>query len=300
MNRFCRNVRWFSPLFIIILVSVAAGIAGERAQRARRLYDIRMQLTCGGPAGGERTGDPRTVTVDHYRIDDDVWVSIGPSDMAGEEAWLWVVRSEKGEKLVDGETLADASGEVERVVLGDDPGSNHFPVWRAPLVEGEYLVVVDFSPLGSYERGQDLLDGVSASEVGFRVAYPRIDYLRIAPLAGNNVVEGGCTRVQGTGLPQYFENYKAYVWSNGPNGTPEDGGGDDINIGQVAPSWSTDVPSWIGSIDQNGLFESAIDYRCGEGLVFAEYEVFKIGEGTVVLSDTASIAKIPPDWIPMN
>jgi hypothetical protein len=299
MKALCSIARRSFPFFALValvLVSMATGYAGERAEGARRLYDIQEQLTCGGPAG-KGPAVRSTVTVDHFRIDDDVWVTV-PPDMAGEEAWLHVLATQEGKRLADGALLADVSGVIERVIIDEDAGNNQFLIWKGPLVEGEYQVVVDFAPLGSYERGQDLLDGMSATGVGFRVAYPLIDYLRIEPHAGNNVVEGGCTRVRGTGLPQFLESFKAYAWNNGPNGTPEDGGGDDVNIGQVVPTWSTDVDPWIGTINEYGWFESGIDYRCGEGLVFAEYEYFKIGEGTVVMSDTATIAKIPPAWIP--
>lgn len=282
----------------VVLISIAAaGFSQEKPYRARKLYDIEEQLTSVRPAGVVKPGYPVTGHIDYYRVDDDVWVSVKPDRMVGEEAWLFVVNAANGTKPKDGEALEDVSGGVERIFIRSQIQSNCHLVWKAPLVEGEYNVVIDFAPLGVYNRGLDIIDDMSTTGVGFRVSYPLVDYLMIEPLDGNNIIDGGCARVQGTGLPQFYEYYKAYVWNNGENGIPEEGGGDDVNLGQVMPSWSTDVPSYLGSIDELGIFESAIDYRCGEGLVFASYEFFKIGEGLITLSDTSTVAVLPPDWV---
>jgi hypothetical protein len=124
------------------------------------------------------------------------------------------------------------------------------------------------------------------------------DYIRIKPLPGNNRVPGGCTRVQGTGLPQYTELYMAFAWNNGPNGIPEDGGGDDINLGRVFPAWSTDVSPTLGTIHWNGLFEAAVHRDCGQGYVYAKYRVYTPGQGFALLTDSALVSVIPPDWLP--
>ena len=290
------------PLCLVVVATiVATGFSEESTRRAPRLYDIQEQLTCNKPSETAKPGYPFNTLVDHYGIQEDVWISADPGTMAGEEAWLFVVRANRGRKLQDGDVLEDVTGNVERVFLEEGNRPNNFLIWKAPLDQGTYNVVIDFAPLGVYNRGVDIIDDLntySATGVGFTVAYPIIDYIRIDPLPGNNVVDGGCTRVQGTGQSQYWERYYAYGWSNGENGIAEDGGGDDINSGRVAALWATDVPTTLGSIDVNGIFLAAIDYTCGVGLVWANYDYQKITGETVTYSDTATIAVIPPDWIP--
>jgi hypothetical protein len=289
---------WIFLFILIIAVSITAmGLSQDNSKRARRLYDIEEQLTCSKSSPVKMKSIPSTVPVDYYRVKDDVWVNISQTRMAGEEAWLFVVNVEEGKKLKDGDALVDVSGVVERVFLEKGPDRNIHRIWEAPLDEGEYNVVVDFSPFGIYNRGGDLLDDISTTGVGFRVAVPWIDYIRIDPLEGNNVFEGGCTRLQGTGISQYWERYYAYAWRVGENGIPEDGGGDDVNAGQISPAWSTDVPYYLGEIGETGVFLAAIDYRCGEGLIFADFEI-EINGNMVTMSDTATIVVIPPDWVP--
>jgi hypothetical protein len=141
-------------------------------------------------------------------------------------------------------------------------------------------------------KGQDLGPTVDPN-------YPDIDYIKIHEPPGNNRVPQPCTRLQGTGLPQYEVQFKAYGWSNGPNGIPEYGGGGDVRKGQVRAMWSTEVPASLGTINSlNGLFTAAIDIDCDDGRVFANYRYYKEGQGFVILSDVSSIAVIPPDWIP--
>jgi|GEM_PF-2138327 len=286
-------------LTLVVLMSlVAAGLSSEHGKRTKKLYNIQEQLTCSVPSRMVSPDHPSTTPVDQYRLKDNVWISVDPGRMAGEEAWVHIISAANGKKLMNGETLEDVSGNVERVFLKDSSAQNTFLIWEAPLDQGQYHVVVDFAPLGVYDLGVDILDNMGANGVGFGVLFTFIDYIRIDPLPGNNVWDGGCTRVQGSGQSQYWERHFAYAWNNGTNGIPEDGGGDDINTGQVAATWATDVPEYLGSIDENGVFLAAIDYRCGDGLIFADYEYMKLNGETVMLSDTSTIIIAPPDWIP--
>ncbi|MFQ6104661.1 MAG: hypothetical protein ACE5OP_10260 [Candidatus Glassbacteria bacterium] len=302
MNFFSSKIVWIPTFTLIVIISIAAtSLTQERTTRARRLYDIEKQLTCSNPLEDPTSGLPSTVPVDYFRQTDDVWVSFDPGRMAGEEAWLFVVNADKSIRLGDGDPLEDVSGGVERVFVEKGFGWKGYKIWKAPLVEGVYNVIVDFAPLGVYTRGLDIIDDIGAgSGVGFRVASqnPLIDYIRIDPLEGNNVIDGGCVRIYGTGQSQYWERHYAYGWNNGQNRIPEDGGGDDIRLGQISPAWSTDVPPYLGEIGDNGIFVAAFDYRCGDGNVFADYEIFRAGDGMVILSDTSYIAVLPPDWIP--
>ncbi len=126
-----------------------------------------------------------------------------------------------------------------------------------------------------------------------------IDYIKIVEPPGNNRVPGPCTRLRGTGLPQFKARFSAFGWNNGPNGIPEDGGGDDIRLDLVDALWGTRVGPELGTINRHsGLFMAAVSIDCGEGLVGAFYRHFREGEGWVLMRDLSTIAVIPPDWLP--
>jgi len=128
--------------------------------------------------------------------------------------------------------------------------------------------------------------------------YPDIDYIKIVEPPGNNRVPQPCTRLQGTGIAQYEAQFRVHGWTNGVNGVPENGGGDDVRVGPVRATWVANVPASLGSIEFTGLFTAAIDDDCGDGPVYARYRHYKEGVGFVMMADTSSIAVIPPDWIP--
>jgi hypothetical protein len=60
------------------------------------------------------------------------------------------------------------------------------------------------------------------------------------------------------GLYEPTEPYVAHGWSNGLNGIPENGGGDDVYVGTVSASWSTNAAETAGRIHSaTGLFVAA-------------------------------------------
>jgi hypothetical protein len=145
---------------------------------------------------------------------------------------------------------------------------------------------------------QDIDEQTTQKGPAMDIPNEEIDYIKIDPLRGNNRRPGsGCARIYGGGDQQWTEQFWAWGWNNGPNGIPQDGGGDDIKVRIVPAVWSTDVPLNIGRIFQNGLFRASTDDDCGEGYVLAEYEVFREGKGFEILSDVATIAVFPPDWL---
>jgi hypothetical protein len=163
------------------------------------------------------------------------------------------------------------------------------------LFPGVLIAVVSITGLGLSQVIEREVEIGPEVEIG----YQDIDYIKINEPPGNNVVPQPCTRLQGTGLPQYRVQFHAYGWNNGPNGIPEDGGGDDIRLGRVRANWSTEVsPETMGSIDSNGLFTAAVHEECGDGRVLASYRHYREGMGFITLTDQSSIAVIPPDWLP--
>jgi hypothetical protein len=115
-----------------------------------------------------------------------------------------------------------------------------------------------------------------------------IDYILARPDTGE-------VRVFGGGLPEWKQFFKAGGFSNGANGIPENGGGDDVFLGVLHASdglsWSTSVPQNVGRIKPNsGAFRSGPD--TGEGTVTATFP----GVSPVNLV----VRVYPPDWQPGN
>ncbi|MDP9145828.1 MAG: quinohemoprotein amine dehydrogenase subunit alpha [Actinomycetota bacterium] len=94
---------------------------------------------------------------------------------------------------------------------------------------------------------------------GAIVVYDTVSRLVVAPRAG-------MARVGGVQFPKQFAQFEAVAWHNGPDGRPDTP--DDINLGVVPATWSTeeygvtyddDDLRFIGSLDPNGLFTPAVD-----------------------------------------
>jgi hypothetical protein len=113
-----------------------------------------------------------------------------------------------------------------------------------------------------------------------------IDYLLARPDTGE-------VRISGGGLHEWKQKFRAGGFNNGPNGIPENGGGDDIFLGVLLSgvTWSTVVPPEVGNIgSSNGWFFSG--QQTGEGDVTASYP----GATPV----TVFVRVYPPDWQPGN
>lgn len=91
------------------------------------------------------------------------------------------------------------------------------------------------------------------------VIYPKVDRLRVTPLAN-------MARVGGIRFPKQFAQFDALGTWNGPDGRPETA--DDVDLGRVDVTWSIeeygvtyqdDDVAWIGTLDQNGKFTPALD-----------------------------------------
>ncbi|MFQ5653262.1 MAG: hypothetical protein ACE5GW_00850 [Planctomycetota bacterium] len=119
-----------------------------------------------------------------------------------------------------------------------------------------------------------------------------IDYVRIDLLPGCNLIPPslGCCRISGGGIPEWTEQFVARGWNNGPNGVPQDGGGDDIDLGPAPVTWSS-TPASIGSIDATGLFTGGSSaFSPGLGNVTATH--------ATAGSHSRAIKVVPPDWVP--
>jgi hypothetical protein len=115
---------------------------------------------------------------DRYFNTDDVWVAINPKDRPGgvsgaaQNARIYVVNHLDESHWIDGMALTDVSGDgYEDVpIKGWCRNQNEVRIWQAPLVNGQYDVVVDFAPFGVYNQGQDIVDELN--NVGFEVVNP--------------------------------------------------------------------------------------------------------------------------------
>ena len=94
---------------------------------------------------------------------------------------------------------------------------------------------------------------------GSLTVYEAVDRIAVSP-------EAGMARLGGGAFPKGYAQFEATAFSNGPDGEPETE--DDLNLGQVDVAWSVeeyaavfddDDIEYVGTLDQNGRFEPAID-----------------------------------------
>ncbi len=136
---------------------------------------IEEDLACQAPPYDHVTGNvigaPSPIYKDMFAPVEEVWVAVNPraggGDYAGQSARLYVVNHMVESAWVDGVSLADVSGGFETAVI--QPGCanvNYTRVWINPSI-GDYDVIVDFAPFGTYTGGTDIIDKLDAS--GFYV-----------------------------------------------------------------------------------------------------------------------------------
>ena len=94
---------------------------------------------------------------------------------------------------------------------------------------------------------------------GSLTVYEAVDRIAVSP-------EAGMARLGGGAFPKGYAQFGATAFSNGPDGEPATE--DDLNLGQVDVAWSVeeyaavfddDDIEYVGTLDQNGRFEPAID-----------------------------------------
>ena len=99
---------------------------------------------------------------DSFSPQEAVWVVVDTKFFVEQKkhARLYVTHRAKDD-LVDEAELIDASGGYEEfVVTPESNGMIYIKVWETPgVLQDGYDVIVDFPPLGSYDKGEDILDG---------------------------------------------------------------------------------------------------------------------------------------------
>lgn len=115
----------------------------------------------------------------YFGLGESVWVAVNPYSGGGnysdKTARIYVVLDQT--TWTDGTSLADKSGGYETVAI--QPGcanANFHRVWPQASI-GDYDVIVDFSPYGVYDKGQDIIDHVTVQ--GFVVPDPAISLQKI-------------------------------------------------------------------------------------------------------------------------
>ena len=153
--------------------SVASAGEGEATQH------VEEPLACQKPptdATGNVIGAPNPSFVDTFSPKDEVWVAVNPTagggNYAAQIATIWVV---KARPSTDWDTPATSvlskthPGYRAHKHVAIQPGCanvNYHQLWAGPSV-GDYDIVVDFTPFGTYDKGIDIIDGVK--ETGFKV-----------------------------------------------------------------------------------------------------------------------------------
>ncbi len=216
---------------------------------------------------------------DRYFNTDDVWVAVNPIDRPGgvnsdaQNARIYVVNHLDEAHWVHGMALIDASsdGFEEIPIKGGCRNQNEVRVWPAPLINGNYDVVVDFAPFGVYDQGQDIVDELDnpgfqvTDPEAFSIVYP-VNPLRFFP---EKEVPGGLKREEvlvvakihpaAAGTQVYWDSLDADdpsadaapVDPNGPNGNDNRG-----NYGAAPGAPDGDDGMLIGE-DASGIAATA-------------------------------------------
>lgn len=133
---------------------------------------VEAELACQAPPQDPTTGTvigaPNPIYKDFFGASEEVWIAVNPStggnNYANQNARLYVVYHRTESQWYDGLTLSDVSGGYETIMV--QPGCsnvNYSRIWSNPTVrDAGYDVVVDFSPFGVYDRGQDIVDSLNA------------------------------------------------------------------------------------------------------------------------------------------
>lgn len=131
---------------------------------------VEADLACQAPpqdSTGTVIGAPNPIYKDYFAPVEEVWVAVNPHagghDYVGQNARLYVVNHKVEANWLDGTTLTDVSADnYENTTI--QPGCanvNYTKVWSNPTI-GDYDVVVDFAPFGSYTKGTDIIDKLDA------------------------------------------------------------------------------------------------------------------------------------------
>jgi hypothetical protein len=267
-----------------------------------------VQLSSQVPVAAMPGAPDHVYSVDGFALGQDVWVAV-PSVangrvLTGTKARVYVVPHRAPEAWIDGARLMDISGGFEVISINEGQAyENYLMIWASPGRVGQYDIVLDFPPAGVYNSDTDLIDhGGKTGLPGFNVlGAGSVDYLMITPDDG--FMGHVCTRIFGVGahpggLPEGVEYFVATGWNNGPNGTPQGGGGDDINLGQVSATWSlgqfvdehndpvdTDTVAHVNP--DNGVYVTR--WATGEGPIYADFPGATQGEELVMTT--------APTWV---
>lgn len=257
-----------------------------------------VQLSTQAPVAPLPNAPDWVYPVDAFAQGQDVWVAV-PSvanghDHSGTKARIYVMPHRSPEDWTEGARLLDISGGYEVISIRQGKAfDNYLMIWAGVQRLGTYDIVIDFPPAGTFQRETDLVDhGGMTGVPGFSVlGAGSVDYLIITPDTG--FMGKVCTRIFGVGpypggLPEGVEYFVAYGWNNGPNGTPENGGGDDIALGPVSADWSTTLAQDVGRINElNGVYTTG--EHTGTGDVMATYPG--------ATSDSVPINTTAPTWV---
>jgi hypothetical protein len=133
---------------------------------------VEAELACQAPPQDPGTGTvigaPSPIYKDFFGASEEVWLAVNPytggHDYSNQNARLYVVYHRTEAQWYDGLTLSDVSGGYETITV--QPGCanvNFTRIWSNPTVrDAGYDVVVDFTPFGVYDRGQDIVDKLDA------------------------------------------------------------------------------------------------------------------------------------------
>jgi hypothetical protein len=115
---------------------------------------------------------------DAFLTTEDVYAGVDPyvhPSYIGMAADVYIVADKTDAQWTTDMSLVDVTGFVETVTIQPGTCANAYSTlaWAAPLIQGEYDLVLDFNQDGVYTHGVDLID--SLDPIGFTVAEVRVE-----------------------------------------------------------------------------------------------------------------------------
>jgi hypothetical protein len=181
---------------------------------------VETELACQAPpqdSSGNVIGAPNPVYKDVFAPVEEVWVAVNPNvgggNYVGQSARLYVVGDKPQSGWADGTLLFDVSGGYETTVI--QPGCanvNYTRVWASPIV-GNYDVIVDFAPFGSYNVGQDMIDSLDKKGFVVPVDWICLESVSFDHNAGSSSSDGINIRINKSSdvvVPEWKKAKKTY------------------------------------------------------------------------------------------
>lgn len=162
---------WLMLLALVLSSWMGYGNSANQQGEAVIKHNVR-QLACQAPPVDATTGELieplKPIYRDSFSPREAVWIPVDINFFREQtnHTRLYITHRTTGD-LPDGTELIDVSGGYEEfVITPESKGLIYTKVWETPIVcQNGYDVIMDFPPLGKYNKGKDILNGIKENDV---------------------------------------------------------------------------------------------------------------------------------------